>query len=247
MSAPAITLGSDATLASVISLLESRAISAVPLVDGGRLVGIVSTTDAVGALPGGDYPPVAARDRMTSPVITAHPDEPLDEAARRLVQARVHRLVVVDDDDAVVGVLSARDVLAEVKRQRIRVPIERIMTTTVESVDIGDTIEEAIRRLSAARVHGVVVVDGSFPVGVFTHTEALAARKLPAALRAGPVEEVMSYETVCLDLSTPIYRAAAYAISMDLRRVLVVHDRKLVGILSPVDLVRVIAEPLPAA
>jgi CBS domain-containing protein len=123
MSAPAITLGSDASLASVISLLESRAISAVPLVDGGRLVGIVSTTDAVGALPAGDdAAPVAARDRMTSPVLTVHPDEPLDDAARRLVRARVHRLVVVDDDDAVVGVLSARDALAEVKRQRIRVP-----------------------------------------------------------------------------------------------------------------------------
>jgi CBS domain-containing protein len=121
------------------------------------------------------------------------------------------------------------------------------MTTTVESVDIGDTIEDAVRRLSAARVHGVVVADGSFPVGVFTHTEALAARKLPASLRAGPVEEVMSYETVCLDVSTPIYRAAAYAISMDLRRVLVVHDRKLVGILSPIDLVRVLVEPSPAA
>jgi CBS domain-containing protein len=79
------------------------------------------------------------------------------------------------------------------------------------------------------------------PVGVFTHAEALLARRLPPEMRTRPVEEVMSYETICLDRSTPLYRAAAYANSMNVRRILVVEHRRLVGVVSCLDLVAILA------
>jgi CBS domain-containing protein len=238
MSTPVVTARADAPITSVISLLESRAISAVPIIDDGRLVGILSTTDIVGA--SADEPSVTAAQRMTKVVITADAHDPLDEAARRLVAARVHRLVVMERGQ-VVGVLSARDILDEVRARRVTAPISRIMTPEVVTVDVGDTIDVAIERLARARVHGLAVMDGTAPVGVFTHAEALAARKLPPTLRSGPVEEVMSYETICLDATTPVHRAAAYCTSMDVRRILVVDHRHLVGILSVVDLVGVLA------
>lgn len=233
MTSPAITQPVDAPIPAIIALLEERAISAVPIVSGDRLVGIVSTTDLVAPREA-----ATAADRMTSPVVTIGPDETLEGAARRLVSSGVHRLVVTDHD-RVVGILSARDLLEDVKRRRVDLPISRVMTADVETIDVGDTIDFAIERLVRARVHGLVVLDGSWPVGVFTHAEALAARKLPPALRSGPVEEVMSYETVCLDATTPVYRAAAYAISMNVRRILVVEQRRLVGVLSVVDLLDV--------
>jgi CBS domain-containing protein len=51
----------------------------------------------------------------------------------------------------------------------------------------------------------------------------------------------MSYETICLDAGTPVYRAAAHALSLGVRRILVVHDRELVGILSCLDLAATLA------
>ena len=98
-----------------------------------------------------------------------------------------------------------------------------------------------MQRLAQANVHGIVVVDGTSPVGVFTHAEALSARKLPPALRESPVEDVMSYETICLDVATPLHRAAAYMVAMNVRRILVVEHRRLVGIVSCLDLVDVLA------
>jgi predicted transcriptional regulator len=53
----------------------------------------------------------------------------------------------------------------------------------------------------------------------------------------------MSYETICLDADTPVYRVAAYAISMNVRRLLIVDHRELVGILSTVDLLDAVARP----
>ena len=115
------------------------------------------------------------------------------------------------------------------------------MRMPVESVEVGAPISDAVERLASANVHGIVVVDGSAPVGVFTHAEALAAKKLPPALRESPVEDVMSYETICLDVATPIHRAASYMVSMNVRRILVVEHRRLVGIVSCLDLVDILA------
>ena len=223
------------SVTALIAVLRLRGISAVPIVENNALLGIVSTTDILRA------PPVArASDVMTTPVVTVSVDDTVDEAARTLATARVHRVVAMEGSH-VAGVLSARDLLVELKNRKVTAPLGSAMTTPVASIEIGERIDEAVRQLGNANVHGLVVVDGMAPVGVFTHTEALSARRLCPDFLAAPVEEVMSYETICLDVATPMYRAAAYAISMNVRRILVVEHRRLVGIVSCLDLVDVLA------
>jgi predicted transcriptional regulator len=239
MTSPAVTERPDISVTALTAILRLRAISAVPIVKDGDLLGIVSTTDILRS------PHIArAQDIMTSPVVTANVDEPLDVAARRLVDARVHRVIAVENG-RVAGVLSARDILVEVKNRKVTDPLSSLMRMPVETIEIGDPIEDAVLRLANANIHGLVVTDGSAPVGVFTHAEALAARKLPPELLRGPVEEVMSYETICLDAATSIHRAAAYSVAMNVRRILVVERKYLAGILSCVDLVGVLAR-MPA-
>jgi signal-transduction protein with cAMP-binding, CBS, and nucleotidyltransferase domain len=72
-------------------------------------------------------------------------------------------------------------------------------------------------------------------------TEAIHARALPSMFLDSPVERVMSYETICLDVGTPLYRVAGHATQMRVRRILAVHSRQLRGIVSGFDLVRVLA------
>ncbi|MBX3262680.1 MAG: CBS domain-containing protein [Labilithrix sp.] len=241
MSSPAVSVASDASEGEIVAALEGRAISAVPVVDAaGRVAGIVSSTDVVRSVAAsGDRRPTAA-ELMTSPVVVAAPDDAIDEAARRLFAARVHRLVVTVDERPI-GILSARDVLAEVRHRRVAAPIGSIMTSPVETVATSDTVDEAVAKLAASNVHGLVVTEGLFPVGVFTHAEAIASRRLSPSQRRRPVEEVMSYETICLDVDTPIHRAAGYAVAMNVRRILVTKQKHLVGVLSCVDLVGVLA------
>lgn len=223
------------SVTALVSVLKLRGISAVPVVEKGDLVGIVSTTDILRA------PPIARiREVMTSPVVTVSVDESIASAARRLAKARVHRVVAIEGS-RVAGVLSARDVLGELKSRRLDGPVSSAMTSPAATIDVGESIESATLALANANVHGLVVVDGEVPVGVFTHAEALAARRLPAALRDRPVEDVMSYETICLDVSTPLFRAAAYCIAMNVRRILVVEHRRLAGVVSCLDLVSLLA------
>ena len=64
-----------------------------------------------------------ARDVMSKPVVSAHPDTPVREIARLLLGKRFTAVLVVDDDGAPVGMVSEGDLIhperaaAEARRQ----------------------------------------------------------------------------------------------------------------------------------
>lgn len=113
----AISCTPDTPLSSVSALLSSKGISsAVVLGEDGRMSGILSDTDLERArhLATTLYeglPEIRASHVMTRRVLTTTPDEPLDDAISRLAVNRVHRLVVVGEDDPLepIGVLSVTD------------------------------------------------------------------------------------------------------------------------------------------
>src|SRR4051794_539961 len=175
-----ISVRPETPLVDVHELLLENDISAVPVLDrGGRLVGILSTTDLLReaqievSAPGEVMrivpAPRTAADLMRREVITVDRDAPLRDAARAMLKHRIHR-VVVTSSGAPAGVLTTRDAMRAVIRERITSPLESVMTSPVETIDQGDTIRMAIQRLADECVHGLVVVDGSWPIGVFTHT-----------------------------------------------------------------------------
>ena len=83
-----------------------------------------------------------------------------------------------------------------------------------------------------------MVDEQEHPVGVFTKTEALRARDRPTDTK---VEEVMSYAMLHQNGRTPVFRAAAHAYETSTRRVLVLQERKLVGVLTGLDFARILA------
>ena len=116
-----ITVAPDAGLVEVRALFRRHKFRHVPVVEDGRLVGVVSDRDVLAALsPFLDTPAetwrdaetLAARagDLMTPAPRTVAPDASLADAARRMVEADVSSLLVTDGD-RLVGILTARDVL----------------------------------------------------------------------------------------------------------------------------------------
>ncbi len=111
-----ITCGPEDPLPLVVETMAERHISAVVVVNGQQeMVGIVSSTDiarasqAAGRFSG---PQVLAKHLMTSTVLVTWPDEPLAAAVERMMERRVHRLVVVpgpQDTRHAIGILSRTD------------------------------------------------------------------------------------------------------------------------------------------
>ena len=117
MSIDPVTIGADEPAQAAEQLMAERRVSGLPVVDrSGKLVGVVSQTDLVRAHAAGQslasWPGLAVRHLMTAPALTVRIDESLLEAARRMEERHVHRLVVVAaDGDTPIGVISTLDLV----------------------------------------------------------------------------------------------------------------------------------------
>jgi len=107
----------DDTLETADRLLAAFSVSGLPVVDpDGNLVGVISRTDL--AAPGersvekilrGNRSGLRVGELMSSPAVTVPITASLVEAARRMHERRIHRVVAVDDAGRPVGVVSASD------------------------------------------------------------------------------------------------------------------------------------------
>jgi CBS domain-containing protein len=59
-----------------------------------------------------DLPADAVRCYMTTDIVTAGPDSPLPRLARMMIDAHIHRIIVVDEEKRPIGVVSSTDLLA---------------------------------------------------------------------------------------------------------------------------------------
>jgi len=130
MSPNLMSIGAEATVAEAVAVLTDRGYCAAPVIDeAGRPVGVLSRADLLvhdrermthhlmreDALPEGfeleQADPTLVADVMTPAVFSVTPDTPAAEVVERMLGLNVHQLYVVDEGGALVGVISAMDVL----------------------------------------------------------------------------------------------------------------------------------------
>ena len=86
----------------------------IPVTDGDRLVGMITDRDiAVRGVALGYGPDTPVSELMTSGVISAHAEEHIEDAARKMGDAQVRRLPVIDNEQRLVGIVSLGDLARE--------------------------------------------------------------------------------------------------------------------------------------
>lgn len=117
MTREVLTLGPEASAAEAVDICERERIKHLPIVEGGRLIGLVSDRDlrsvagaAQSAGGSNGLREVKVRDMMTRDVDTAHPLDTLDHATRRLHDRKIGCLPVVDEEE-LVGIVTSSDML----------------------------------------------------------------------------------------------------------------------------------------
>jgi acetoin utilization protein AcuB len=113
MSAPAVVIPPVVPAGAALGFMEKRGIRRLPVVEDGRLVGIVTRSDLVAAL-GTDRSPHRGEDRSVGEVMTRHPftveqEDPLEKAAALMCDKKVSGLPVVDGE-TVAGIITESDV-----------------------------------------------------------------------------------------------------------------------------------------
>jgi len=114
MSGTVVTTQPHASVERVRGILQRNKVGALPVVDSeGRPVGIVSATDLVPEL----KPESPIKTIMTEKVYTVPKYDDVSVAARIMRNHKIHR-VVVTDEQKVVGMISAFDLLKLVESHR---------------------------------------------------------------------------------------------------------------------------------
>lgn len=106
---PVATVDADATLAEVAEALAADEVGALCVTEEGRLAGIVSERDVVTHLAAGADPShLTAGEVMSNDLVSASPEDSVLEAARRMADAQVRHLPVLDGG-LIAGIVSMRD------------------------------------------------------------------------------------------------------------------------------------------
>jgi acetoin utilization protein AcuB len=119
MSQPVITVPPDMSVPDCLKLMQRERIRRTPVVENGRLVGIVSDKDLLNASPSDATSlsvweitylinKIKIKDVMTKDVLTINEDMPIEEAARIMVDNKVGGLPVMNNGD-MVGLITETD------------------------------------------------------------------------------------------------------------------------------------------
>ena len=113
-----VVIDPDATAAEAESMLKTYRVSGLPVVRAGEVIGVLSQSDLVVArsseMISANWPRLRVRHLMSSPAVTVHADATIRLAASEMLARHFHRLVVIGDDDAPIGVVTPLDLLRSI-------------------------------------------------------------------------------------------------------------------------------------
>lgn len=136
MSRDVVMIADQMSLQGAAKILCRSQVSGAPVVDGeGRIVGVLSSFDFVHWAENGGSPMVPCHDDerawkpwqmldhekhaktmvadvMTRDPVTASPKTHVADLARMMLDAHIHRVIIVDEDRHPIGVISSMDILA---------------------------------------------------------------------------------------------------------------------------------------
>ena len=107
-----VTVTAGSTIAEAVGLLNGKKIGAVVVVDGKRVVGILSERDVVRHL-GNDWAALSARpvsDVMTKNVVSVSRFATIADVMERMTDKRIRHMPIVENGD-LVGIVSIGDVV----------------------------------------------------------------------------------------------------------------------------------------
>jgi CBS domain-containing protein len=147
------TLDASRSLGSVLSLFREHDISHVPIIDNGKIVGIVSTQDIIenvfqpnqrqtlGDIKGEKIQvlSIPAKGVMTSPVVAVSPETSLKEAEEKMHKLNVHCLVVLSKE-RLVGIVTKLDFLEPISQME---DLDRRLT--IQFASKGTVIDESAK------------------------------------------------------------------------------------------------------
>lgn len=179
-----ISVPQSMRLAEVANIMLENGIGSVPVIEDGKMVGIVSKADFVTMAIDGEYDNICTKEIMTKDVISVSPSERLIHARRVSIDAKVGRLPVIDDEE-LVGMITSKDLMRAFIDFRKKVPeryqksqikevlVEYFMSRNPLVVTKDHSISDVAKIMIETGYNGLPVVEDDKVIGIITQTDIL--------------------------------------------------------------------------
>ena len=113
--------------------------------------------------------------------------------------------------------------------------VKDLMTKNVVTIDVNKTVVEAAALMSENDIGDLIVMEDNTPVGIVTERDFVRRVLAEGKSADSKVSEVMTRPLKVIDPDAPIKEAARRMVNKRIRRLPVIKDNKLVGIITAAD------------
>lgn len=130
----------ETPLQDVAKLMTDHDCGEIPVLDErGRPVGVVTDRDIAcrAVAQGKDPSQTTAREVMSAPVVTATPEEDVDDCCHRMEENQIRRVPVVDEAGACCGMVSQADIARQAPEHEVAEVVRDVSRPTREASRVG--------------------------------------------------------------------------------------------------------------
>jgi CBS domain-containing protein len=184
----------------------------------------------------------SAEKIMARKVITCSPADALLQVQQLMVKNNISRVVIVEDSNKPVGILTQKDVVAflvadKSKRGIEEIKAEEVMTKKLITAKRRTSISKIAETMAKKDISSVIIVDGEGKLdGIVTKSDITAW--YGAKRGTYKVQEFMTAKTVTVTPSQSVFLVASLMAEHAISRVVVVADKenKPAGIITEADM-----------
>lgn len=243
-SRPVISVEAETPVIEALKLMSARRISCIVVLLNAEPVGILTERDVVFAANWViGQPSLLIREVMSKPVLTAPPELTVTDAYRLFRENGIRHLVVLGERMELAGIFTQTDLVRAFKGKIFAATrdVTTLMSRTVWKVAPDATARYALSLMASHAISGVVVAEGTRPVGVFSERDAVRLVAAGTDLASLSVGAVMTSPIITIPPSAAPDHAIDLMRNHEVRRLLVLGEGgALAGILTQTDLSRVL-------
>lgn len=117
LTSPVETVSPDSSILDAAKTMLARDLGWLPVEEGGKVIGVITDRDIAmrGVAAGLDAKKTLVQDVMTRDVFSCSEDGTVEDACTLMEEEQVRRLVIVDDNDELVGIVSLADIALQTR------------------------------------------------------------------------------------------------------------------------------------
>src|SRR5688572_12442385 len=192
-------------------------------------------------------------DVMHKGLLICSPETSLGKVATLLTEHHVHALLVAEEANQPLGIISDFDLLAgewlsvdeESLNTMRKLTARDLMTSPIESVERSASVHEVAKRMADRAIHRMLVTGDGKPVGVISISDFVAGIAAQEEIKRETVGDVMSDTFLVCREDNTVLSAARTMTQSGWRSIIVVNSSgKLQGVITGHDLVPLAGKPV---